>query len=64
MIEIFPEIINYSVNTPYVSIYLEGYDTEPRTVLQSDMSNIVYMNIPVGTYTFYLSVLDEREKCQ
>ncbi len=62
MIEIFPEIINYSVNTPYVSIYLEGYDTEPRTVLQSDMSNIVYMNIPVGTYTFYLSVLDEKGK--
>ena len=26
MIEMFPEIINYSVNTPYVSIYLEGYD--------------------------------------
>lgn len=26
------------------------------------MSNIVYMNIPVGTYTFYLSVLDENGK--
>lgn len=24
MIEMFPEIINYSVNIPYVSIYLEG----------------------------------------
>ena len=25
-IEIFPEIINYSVYKPYVSVYLEGYD--------------------------------------
>lgn len=60
MIEMFPEIINYSVNTPYVSIYLEGYDAEPRIILQSDLTNIIYMNIPVGTYTFHLSVLDEN----
>jgi putative nucleotidyltransferase with HDIG domain len=62
MIEMFPEIINYSVNTPYVSIYLEGYDTEPRIILQSDLINIIYTNIPVGTYTFHLSVLDENGK--
>lgn len=62
MIEMFPEIINYSVNTPYVSTYLEGYDAEPRIILQSDLTNIIYMNIPVGTYTFHLSVLDENGK--
>ena len=28
--------------------------------MQSDLTNIIYMNIPVGTYTFHLSVLDEN----
>lgn len=58
----FPEIVNYSVNVPYVSIYLEGYDSEPRVMLQSEMNNIVYRNIPVGTYKFHLAVLDDKGK--
>ena len=32
VLEMFPEIVNYSVNVPYVSIYLEGYDSEPRVL--------------------------------
>ena len=58
VLEMFPEIVNYSVNVPYVSIYLEGYDSEPRVMLQSELNNIVYRNIPVGTYRFHLAVLD------
>ena len=62
VLEMFPEIVNYSVNVPYVSIYLEGYDSEPRVMLQSEMNNIVYRNIPVGTYKFHLAVLDDKGK--
>ena len=45
-LEIFPEIINYSVNIPYVSVYLEGYDSEPQVVSQSEMSSVIYTNLP------------------
>lgn len=62
VLEMFPEIVNYSVNVPYVSIYLEGYDSEPRVMLQSELNNIVYRNIPVGTYRFHLAVLDDKGK--
>ena len=50
-LEIFPEIINYSINTPYISIYLEGYDSEPRIMPQNELTSIVYAGLPVGTYT-------------
>ena len=62
VLEMFSEIVNYSVNVPYVSIYLEGYDSEPRVMLQSELNNIVYRNIPVGTYRFHLAVLDDKGK--
>lgn len=59
-VEIFPEIINYSVNKPYVSIYLEGYDEKPRVMPQSELSGIIYTGLPIGTYTFHISVLDSK----
>lgn len=61
-IEIVPEVINYSLNMPYVSVYLEGYDAEPKIMQQSELSNLVYTNLPVGTYTFHLAVLDHKGK--
>lgn len=57
-IEIFPEVINYTADDPVVSYYLEGFDTKPAVVMQSELSGIVYTNIPFGTYKFHLSVLD------
>ncbi len=59
-IEIFPEIINYSINVPYVSVYLEGFDEKPRVMLQSELSGVIYTGLPIGTYTFHLSVLDSK----
>ncbi len=59
-IEIFPEIINYSINIPYVSVYLEGFDEKPTVMLQSELSGIIYTGLPIGTYTFHLSVLDSK----
>lgn len=61
-LEILPEIINYSVNTPYISIYLEGYDSEPRIVPQNELTSIVYAGLPVGTYTFRLAVLGQQSQ--
>ncbi len=60
--EIVPEIINYSLNLPYVSVYLEGFDKQPKIVAQDQLKSIVYTNLPVGTYTFHLGVMDSRGK--
>lgn len=45
-IEIFPEVINYTIEDPYVQFYLEGFDTEPDIVLQSELSSVTYTNLP------------------
>ena len=59
-IEIFPEIINYTADDPFVSYYLEGFDYEPTIVPQSALTSIVYTNVPVGKYKFHFSVLDAK----
>lgn len=60
--EIFPEVINYTADDPMVMYYLEGFDAEPNTVLQSGLSSIVYTNIPSGEYKFHLGVLDSKNE--
>ena len=57
-IELFPEVINYTIEDPYVKYYLEGFDTEPAVVLQSELSSVTYTNLPSGNYKFHVSVLD------
>lgn len=57
-IEIVPEIVNYSSNDPYVSIWLEGFDDEEKVVRQSEMPDIVYTNLRTNTYVFHLAVMD------
>ncbi|QWT52426.1 HD domain-containing phosphohydrolase [Eubacterium sp. MSJ-33] len=59
-IEIVPEVVNYSVNDPYVSVWLEGFDKEPKIVRQSELTNIVYTNLSTNTYIFHLAVLDSK----
>lgn len=59
-IEITPEIVNYSVNNPDISVYLEGFDKKPKVVPQNMLSSIVYTNLPSGEYTFHLAVLNNR----
>lgn len=58
-IEFVPEIVNYSMEDPKVSYYLEGVDSTYTTVAQSELGSVVYTNLPHGDYTFHLSVLDE-----
>ncbi|WP_191013832.1 HD domain-containing phosphohydrolase [Treponema zioleckii] len=59
-LEIVPEIINYSLNTPYISLYFEGGDEKPAVMLQSELSSIVYTNLRAGEYKFHLGVLDSK----
>ena len=59
-IVITPEIVNFSVNDPDISVYLEGFDSEPRVMPQSEMKSIIYSNIPSGRYVFRLAILDSR----
>ncbi len=59
-LELVPEVINYSVNNPTVSVWLEGVDPEPRIFQQKDLPPLHYDNLPAGTYTFRMAVLNVR----
>ena len=59
-IEIVPEVINYSINNPYISLFLEGVDERPVVMLQSELTNVIYSNLNSGTYHFYIGVLDSK----
>ncbi|MBO6140701.1 MAG: HD domain-containing protein [Ruminococcus sp.] len=59
-IELFPEVINYSIEDPTVSYILEGFDKEPTVLSNSELDSITYTNLPVGNYTFRLKVLDNN----
>ncbi len=57
-VELDPEILNYTIQDPNVGYYLEGYDTQWTKVAQNNLSNIIYVNLPSGTFTFHLAILD------
>ena len=59
-IEIVPEVINYSINNPYVSLFLEGADETPVVMLQSELSDVIYSNLNSGTYQFHIGILDSK----
>ncbi len=59
-IEIVPEVINYSINNPYVSLFLEGADESPVVMLQSELSDVIYSNLNSGTYQFHIGILDSK----
>lgn len=59
-IEITPEIVNYSINDPDIRIYMDGFDDEPRVMPQSEITSIIYTNLPSGKYSFRIAVLDSK----
>ena len=61
-VELLPEIINYSANDPYIQIYMEGFDSEPKLVRQSKLNPMVYTNLHRGDYCFHVGVLDNGGK--
>ena len=62
-IELFPEIINYTIQDPYAGYYLEGSGMGWTVVPQSSLTSISYTNLPVGEYKLHLAVFDsDKEK--
>ena len=59
--EILPEIINYTIQDPYVGYMLEGFDTDWTIVPQNALSSIAYTNLPAGSFTFHLAVFDNSQ---
>ena len=60
--EIIPEIINYSVQIPYVGYYLEGFDKNWQIMPLDTMQSATYTNLPIGEYTFHLGVFDTNQQ--
>ena len=56
--ELYPEIINYTIQEPYVGYWLEGLEGDWIIQPQSALSSIVYANVPPGDYKFHLAVFD------
>ena len=59
-IEVIPEIINYSINNPYISLYMEGIDEHPNIMTQNELASVIYSNISAGKYNFHISLLDSK----
>ena len=53
-----PEILNYSMNDPYISVAMEGYDTMETVCLLSELDKFTYSKLKPGTYVFRISILD------
>ena len=60
-VELVPEIINYTIQDPYVGYWLEGFDADWNIVPQSTLGSITYTNLPTGSYTFHLAVFDNNK---
>ena len=61
-LELFPEIINYTIQDPYVGYRMDGFDSEWVIMPQNSLSSIVYTNLPSGNYTFRLAVFDNNQE--
>ena len=61
-IELYPEIINYTIHDPYVGYWLEGFDSGWTILPRSALSTVVYTNLPTGSYTFRLAVFDNNQE--
>lgn len=61
-VELYPEVINYTIQDPYVGYMLEGFDTDWTVLPQNALNTIVYTNLPAGDYVFHLAVFDNNQE--
>ena len=61
-VELNPEVINYTIQDPYVGYKMEGFDSEWTIVPQASLNSIAYTNLPTGDYTFHLAVFDNNQE--
>ena len=60
-VELAPLVLNYSLENPYVSYQLVGYEPERTIVRWSELGDVSYTGLPSGEYTFSLAVLDQNK---
>lgn len=60
-VELMPEVINYTVQDPYVGYWLEGLEKDWTIMPQSALGTITYTNLATGSYTFHLAVFDNNK---
>ena len=61
-LELDPEIINYTIQEPYVGYMMEGFDSDWTILSQNSLNSIIYTNLPSGNYTFHLAVFDNNQE--
>ncbi len=61
-LEMYPEVINYTIQDPFVGYWLEGFDGGWTILPQSSLNTITYTNLPSGRYTFHLAVFDNDQE--
>lgn len=59
-VSLYPEIINYTLEDPYVRFQLTGVDSEEITLPLSDFAGVTYMGLPSGDSTFHIAVLGDK----
>ena len=57
-LNIYAYTFTYSLANPYISYYLDGFDSEPIYMTRDKLSDISYTNLDGGEYTFHLSQVD------
>ena len=55
---IYPHVFSYSLMTPSVSYYLEGFEMQATTIDSSYLAPIIYTNLEGKTYYFHMDVKD------
>ena len=55
-------VLNYAPVNPKVSYCLEGFDSEPITVLRNELTPVDYTNLSGGEYRFTMSLENEAGK--
>lgn len=55
-VEFFPEVINYTLEDPMVSYYLEGFDSDWTDIRQSELLSVAYTNLRPDDYVFHLGI--------
>ena len=62
-IQIMPEIVNFTREDPNICYYLAGFEDKKNYRRQSELFDISYTNVPPGTYSLNLEVLDANGMC-
>ncbi|MCR4588482.1 MAG: response regulator, partial [Lachnospiraceae bacterium] len=58
-VNIYPNVLDYSVNDPYLHLTMEGPETYEEYVHQTDFKELQFSGLDAGEYTFTIQALNE-----